>query len=366
MLKKIFAAVILAVFVMSSQIAFAELPIDWSKVQRVSSKSELRDYIESNNRSGQTIVPVILANGFTLKGTELAALSSSSMIQWEVKGGDAQNTLLLLTLQEYPGTRVANAYLKKNTSWLSQDEVKLYKVAAPIADKLNKEKYLEDRAMTIYLEIMNRATYLTGDMKNQPRFVTAIGALVDGKANCQGYADAFYMLGRMCGLEVGRMNGTANGEAHMWNTINYGKGKTYFIDATWDDGRISLGDKNIHSFIYFNAPAEIMQVTHSWDPSLAPQNLQPDVDYEYSYAQFWDTNLARANSAEGGLQLLAKKLDEGKQSWFSVMTPYDEKFSEEHYKEVGAYVAKQMHKEKTISVNTRNFGRYIFFTGRVH
>ena len=361
MLKKIFIAATLAVLMLSSQIAAAEIPIDWSKVKQVSSKSALRAYLEEANRNGETIVPVILTNGLTLRESELLDLSSSSMIHYEVKGSNAQNIWLILTLQEYPGTRVANAYLNKNTAWLSQDELELYNIASKIADKINKEKYLEDRAMSIYQEIMNRVEYLTGDMSNQPRFITAIGALVDGKANCQGYADAFYMLGRMCNLNVGRMSGTADGTPHMWNTINYG-GNTYFIDATWGDSLLkkSKDGKRAHSYIYFNAPVEIMQVTHKWDPSTAPPNLQPDVDYEYSYVKFWRGNLARATSAEGGLQLLANELNDGKHSWFSVMTPYDEKFDHDHVQQVSNYLGKLLNKESYVYVYT--YGRYIFFS----
>ena len=138
MFKKIFAAAVIALFVLTTQIAFAEIPIDWSKVRQVSSKSDLRTYIDQVNRSGQTIVPVILTNGLSLSGQELLNLSSSFMIQWEVKGRNAQNTWLILTLKEYPGTRVANAYLNGNTSWLSKDEMALYNVAVGIANKINK------------------------------------------------------------------------------------------------------------------------------------------------------------------------------------------------------------------------------------
>lgn len=116
------------------------------------------------------------------------------------------------------------------------------------------------------------------------------------------------MLGRMCNLNVGRISGTAKGGGHQWNTINYQDGK------------------RADSYIYFNAPVEIMQVTHKWDPLLAPPNLQPDVDYEYSYSKFWRGNLARATSAEAGLQQLANELSDGKHTWFSVMTPLNEKF----------------------------------------
>ena len=67
---------------------------------------------------------------------------------------------------------------------------------------------------------------------------TAIGALIDGYAQCQGFTDAFYMLGRMCGLNVGRIGGTKdNGKIlHAWNWITFSDGKSYCVDVTLDDG----------------------------------------------------------------------------------------------------------------------------------
>ena len=215
--------------------------------------------------------------------------------------------------------------------------------------------------MDIYFEIMSRATYFSGDVDNQPRFVTALGALVDGKANCQGYTDAFYMLGRMCGLDVGRIGGTAFGGGHEWNTITYKDGKTYFIDVTAGDQQVKHGDEYYSRYIYFNAPVEIMQVTHSWDWDSAPTNLQPSVDFRYSYSGIWSVNLARANSAEAGVKLVAQKLAEGNK-WFSVMTPLNENYFT-NSQQVTDYISKAS--GKNINLNTRKYGKYMFFTARL-
>ena len=369
MLKKIFSAAILTLFMLSSQIAFAANNYyDWSKVQHISSKSGLANYLESQSRAGQTVIPVVLTNGLSIPIQETIIICPGSRLMQEIVSSDGQNTRVVYTLKEYPGTRVANAYISGDTGWLSQEEMKLYKVAVGIVNKIRKEnKYLEHRAMSIYWEIMNRTSFVSSDdMSHQPRFVTAIGALIDGKANCQGYSDAFYMLGRMCGLDVGRMSGTANNIPHMWNTVRYEpQGSVYFVDVTWGEQQVKHGDKYYPGYIYFNAPVEIMQVTHKWDASLAPRNLQPDVDYEYSYSKWWRGNLARATSAEAGLQLLANKLNDGKHTWFSVMTPYDERYSPANKDRIIDYVKKNITKKMTFNVHWHRYGKYMFYTGRV-
>ncbi|MDE5764561.1 MAG: hypothetical protein K2N49_02795 [Ruminococcus sp.] len=75
---------------------------------------------------------------------------------------------------------------------------------------------------------------------------TAYGCLVDGKAVCQGYSEAFkYIMDRL-GIECGIVTGTAgtsdpygdsgNSEPlpHAWNYVRL-DGMYYWIDVTWDD-----------------------------------------------------------------------------------------------------------------------------------
>ena len=69
---------------------------------------------------------------------------------------------------------------------------------------------------------------------------TAYGALVEGKAVCQGYAALFYLMCRYAGLPVVVLTGQAVGsmgyENHAWNMIQL-DGKWYQVDATWDEGK---------------------------------------------------------------------------------------------------------------------------------
>ena len=354
MFRKIFAVAVLMLFMLTAQIAFAEIPIDWSKVQRIGNKQELARYIESELRKGNTEVAVVLTNGLTISAKDLLVLCPTAFgVSQESVGGDGQNTFMRYKLEEYPGTKVANAYISGSTFWLNADEKKLYDVAVGIVNKAKKEKNFFAQEMEIYEQIMNRATYLTGDMSHQPRFVSAIGALVDGKANCQGYTDAFYMLGRMMGWNVGKISGTTKGGGHEWNWIEI-NGKIYFIDATRDDKTF---EGKLNGYIYFNASAEIMQVTHSWDWSSTPQNLQPSIDDCYSYRLFTG-NLDCASSAEAGVNLISQKLKKGAK-WFSVMTPLNESYFT-NTKQVGQDIANKC--GKNIHLTTRKYGKYMFFT----
>ena len=338
MLKRFFSAVILVVFMFSAQIVFAAVDIDWNSAPRISSKSDLANYIEDARqraKSKEFFLPIILTGGLSINEDEFVKLSYSTFVTRDVIYDDGQTMRVIFYVRQYPGTRVANAYLSNDTSDLSADEMQLYNVALGIVNEANKKDRTINKEYYIYTEIMNRAEYFTGEMNGQPRFVTAIGALVDGKANCQGYTDAFYMLGRMLGLNVGRLVGEAGGGGHIWNTMTFEDGKTYCVDVTWGDH--GFGDLN--SYIYFNAPVEIMQETHKWDWSSAPA-LQGSIDVRYSYGskeiKISDTktafvessNSVRTSNAETGLRILARRLAAGSTWWFTVMTPYDERYAD--------------------------------------
>lgn len=61
----------------------------------------------------------------------------------------------------------------------------------------------------------------------------AFGALVDGYAVCQGYANAMQLLLSRAGFDVVPVINYDN--SHKWNRVLLSDGNWYDIDATWDD-----------------------------------------------------------------------------------------------------------------------------------
>lgn len=76
---------------------------------------------------------------------------------------------------------------------------------------------------------------------------TAVGALLEGQATCEGYAQAMTLLFRMAGIPCGIVVGEATDSAgvterHSWNIADVG-GYT-LIDATWNDqGNLGLNTR---------------------------------------------------------------------------------------------------------------------------
>ncbi len=83
---------------------------------------------------------------------------------------------------------------------------------------------------------------------------SAYGALVRGKAVCQGYALAFYRICREFGYSCRIITSTYNTSlftvsGHAWNLVQI-NGKYYYVDCTWDDNYIDSGYPS-HRYKFF-------------------------------------------------------------------------------------------------------------------
>ena len=90
----------------------------------------------------------------------------------------------------------------------------------------DREKY---KALAVGL--CRKATY--GEVGGEFDFM-AYGALINGKAVCQGYAEAYMMLCSLAGLQCYRAAGMAGDWSHLWNIVKL-DGKYYHVDVTWMD-----------------------------------------------------------------------------------------------------------------------------------
>lgn len=108
----------------------------------------------------------------------------------------------------------------------------------------------------------------------------AYGAIVNGKAVCEGYAEAYQYLLQRLGIECYIVTGNSkkDGGAHEWNLIKL-DGKYYHADITWDDVG-ALGNL-YHN--YFNITTEKILEGHTIED---PYGLLPnctDINAAYKY-----------------------------------------------------------------------------------
>ncbi|MBR4759318.1 MAG: hypothetical protein IK078_04125 [Lachnospiraceae bacterium] len=85
---------------------------------------------------------------------------------------------------------------------------------------------------------------------------TAYGALINGRAVCQGYSNAFQMLMEALGIPAS----VVLGDAHAWNAV-WVDGHISYIDVTWDDCNSAYGSVDD---TYFMRSKKFFQKSHDW------------------------------------------------------------------------------------------------------
>lgn len=139
----------------------------------------------------------------------------------------------------------------------------LKKIIKPKMTDLQKEKAIHDYIVrnTVY----DYKNYINGTIPMED--YTDYGALVKGKAVCDGYAKAMFRLLNKAGVKCLYIVGTANDGngsfGHAWNKVKI-NGKYYNVDATWDDPVYSNG-KNGITYNYFNKSDAQFKLDHNWN-----------------------------------------------------------------------------------------------------
>ncbi len=222
---------------------------------------------------------------------ELCRMTSVYYIYTDVEGD-----LITITPLDYPGDRIVRAWKRGNTSVLSADEKRALSVAESVvaaAKKASGKPLEQERYIHDYL--INHVTYFDDDTTENPdrpsRHLTVLGALLDGRANCQGYTDAFYTLASMLGFTVDRMSVVCNdGELHMVNTV--------LLDGSWYVTDVTLDDKdNDFNTYYASMNAGLDQLDEIYWPvenEIHPIAAQTDPDWDY-YA-VWDNSFSSAEA----------------------------------------------------------------------
>lgn len=127
-----------------------------------------------------------------------------------------------LRLRYRAGVRIADAWQNGDVCGLSPDEQTALSRALVMAEQARRDApdpltlarrlYEAVRACTVYDNpTIGTAAY--------GQVISAVSALVRGRANCQGFSDAYYLLGTLAGLTVSCRTGVKDRMPHLWNTV---------------------------------------------------------------------------------------------------------------------------------------------------
>ena len=173
----------------------------------------------------------------------------------------------------YPGKRCAYAFTSGKTDILTEDEKELLDKALVITSDMDGND--EEVIKQVYDYLCNNVTYYYGDNEIEDNCHNAIGALLNGEAVCDGYADAFYLMCSLKGIEAGYVSGvvTANTEKsgdytkarkHGWNIVKLDD-KWYMVDVMNGDATGAI------CYLTYLIGTEMMEKHYSWTAVLPVQ-----------------------------------------------------------------------------------------------
>lgn len=137
-----------------------------------------------------------------------------------------------------------------------------------------KNDYEDDYSAELLFHdyLVDNCEYTSGEDDN---YCNVYGALVLGKANCEGYTHAMNYLLKQAGVESFAVHGIGTPpnqkpQAHIWNIVKI-NGNYYHLDVTWDDPVFENieKDENVR-YNYFNLTDTVIKQTHK---DFTPDNL---------------------------------------------------------------------------------------------
>ncbi|MCQ4022836.1 hypothetical protein GMA13_07410 [Ruminococcus sp. zg-924] len=159
----------------------------------------------------------------------------------------------------------------------SQIETKKQEIFSKIKEIRTHYKPNIDREVFVYKYILTHVEY--SYQFEQEDLYNVYGALVLGKAVCEGYSKAMKLLCDEFEIPCIIVSGfainqsTGNRERHAWNIIKRPNG-IYHVDSTWDCNTYSL----VKSVIYYNVSDGFIARDHFWNKAPYPDCINKGVN----------------------------------------------------------------------------------------
>ena len=124
-----------------------------------------------------------------------------------------------------------------------------------------------------------RITYDAAEDENGDKDC-AIGALLNGRADCDGYADAMMLCCSLTGIPCRYIHGqsvdppqdnTSDG-SHLWNLV-FVNGSWLMCDVTWAD------QDGGPAYLYFNLGSRDASPSYRWNPDTLFTEIAPEADF---------------------------------------------------------------------------------------
>ena len=224
-------------------------------------------------------------------------LDQSGAYDYSAITAGMKKTITISDISFYPGYEILRSVEAGTEKSLSSELKKTLEEAQAMADTCRTADPLET-AKNIQSALCERVVYAS--MTNQSRADTAVGALLNGTADCDGYADAFYLVGNLAGLDIRYQQGISSSYdlvenkivtgSHMWNLLKL-DGSWRVVDVCWADGQAGI------EYTWFNIGKDRASRSRTWPedlsvPLLETTDLSTRPETEYSVTNREDLEAA--------------------------------------------------------------------------
>jgi len=201
------------------------------------------------------------------------------VLEWTQTRYTDQRKVKIEDIVYMPGFRAAQAWTLEMMDVLTAEEREILEIAQRIVEE--ERMYSPspfDMMVRLHDALVRRVTYM--EREEDGYWDTAVGALKYGSAECDGYTDAYYLLGTLAGQLVGYQTGDADGESHIWNVV-FWDGWWYHVDVTWDDRDVE-GYPDMATYRYFMVGGDSLP-EHRWDARWTANTLATYNNWDYFY-----------------------------------------------------------------------------------
>ena len=110
------------------------------------------------------------------------------------------------------------------------------------------------------------------------------GVFKNSMAVCEGVSKAFSYMLSLCGIDCTCVQGTKNGNGHMWNVVNL-QGRNYHIDVTNDIGATEKNCKKPRYF-YYLVTDDVMKRNFDFNEQFYCYSTEMNLFYHYKRVFF--------------------------------------------------------------------------------
>lgn len=234
-------------------------------------------------------------------------IAQAGIFDYELSSNRATGAIMIAVNAYYPGAAILQALEAGTESALPVQQQATLAAARKLAEECRSADPLET-ARRLHDALCEAIVYTEDETTEEDD--SAIGALLSGKANCDGYADAFYLTGTLAGLEIRYQHGDSRVKGagqvtfgdtvtHMWNLMKIGD-TWRMVDVTWDDDE-DFGP----AYTWFNLGRDRASLSHIWNEEttvelLGKTDLAARPENEYTVSDQADLEAAAEKALGSG------------------------------------------------------------------